>query len=631
MRLQLGLLHTNGQAASPNDLEMLLGEFANKHFDLSGQAASESVLMAYRADPITSEEDGEVQPLERDGYILTWDGRLDNRRDFAICFPDANLRNLPDPQIVLKAFQMFGESGFRRLVGEFALTLWCARTRSLVFARSPCGTRPLYYVLKKSVLMWSSHFAHLVQVSGADVAINDTYVLQYLVTTPDVKHTPLANFEAIPPNRIVRFENGRMKYGSELWNPTCIQPLRYRTDNEYEEHCRELVTEAVEARLRTKQLVFAELSGGLDSSTVVLTADRILLDRNESPERLQTVSCVYEESRSADERGFIQAVEDQRAVPTHLIHEKEQRITLGLNDPVFTGLPTTLHCFPGRYEVISELMRRYDARVLLTGRGGDHLFWSAPHGDALAADGLVQLNFVRAHRECRTWSRAVNAPYYEFLTKRAFRLALGSFFPRKFSLERPEVPDWVAPKHRATMRTLAADFEGYTSWRAAPGRRAQVFAVDWMFRMLGGGFGQEYTQIYASHPYSHRPLIEFCLGAPLTQFLRDGQTRSLMRRAFRGLLPAKTAKRVSKGLVDETVLKALAREQGSFSDLSTWQVCQRGYVLPLRLSQALHLAQLGLVHLFGPLIRLFSLERWLRSLNHVKATSFHDSAQSCVR
>ena len=626
MKLQLGTLHLDGRPAALTDLPALLGEFAGRPAETAGEIVDGSLLMAYRGDRITVEEDFEVQPLQDGPYVLTWDGRLDNREDFGICFPVTNLQTVSDPAVVLRAFQMFGESVFEKLIGEFALTLWCQRSRCLRFVRSSCGARPLYYVLDDNRLLWCSNFAHLVRVSRVGLSVNDEYVLQYLVTTPNIRDTPLAKVKAIPPNRLVRFEDGQMKGGSELWNPTRLSPLRYRTDGEYEEHCREKVTEAVRVRLHAKNPVFAEMSGGLDSSTVALTADRILRGRNESPHNLQTVSCVYDESKSADERSFIRAVAEHRGIETHLIHEKEQRITLGLADPPFTGLPTTLHCFPGRYEAFSAVMQRYNARVLLTGRGGDHLFWSAAQGAPLVADDVLRMKLIGAHRECRTWSHAANLPYYTFLTGSVLPAAIGSLFPEKYRGEPSELPAWVQPKHRATIAGLPTDFEEYTSWRAAPSKRAQAFVVGLMFRVLGSGFGEEYPQICISHPYSHRPLIEFCLSAPLSQHLRDGATRSLMRRAMRDLLPTKTAKRVSKGLVDECVARALAREQVNLSNVGNWEVCRRGYVVHFHLAEALRLARMGMVHLFGPMIRLFSLERWLRSLDRVEASKTSDTA-----
>src|SRR5205807_2291763 len=149
-------------------------------------------------------------------------------------------------------------------------------------------------------------------VSGVDLTINDDYAIQYLVSQPSTKDSPLAHVHIIPPNRLVHFQDGSVKRTVELWNPMRVSAVQYRTDQEYEERCREELKQAVQTRLRAKGPIFSELSGGLDSSSIVLTADQVLRGRGESPHKLQTVSCVYEESRSCDEQPFIRAVEEKR-------------------------------------------------------------------------------------------------------------------------------------------------------------------------------------------------------------------------------------------------------------------------------------------------------------------------------
>src|ERR1041385_2910178 len=242
------------------------------------------------------------------------------------------------------------------------------------------------YVLDKNRLTWSSDFAHLVRISGVALDVNENYVLEYLVSQPSTKLTPLTKVDSVPANSMVCFENGNLKFTRQLWNPTRILPVRYRSDREYEEHCREKLTEAVRVRLRAKHPVFSELSGGLDSSSLVLIGDRVIEGRNKRRGNLRTVSCVYEESQSCDERNFIRAVEEKRGIDSLLVHEEDQNVMLGLKDPTFTGIPNGLHCFPGRYPKFAELMREHKSRVLLSGRGGDHLFWSEPDGSAIIAD-----------------------------------------------------------------------------------------------------------------------------------------------------------------------------------------------------------------------------------------------------
>ncbi len=612
MKLQLGMLHTDGRPATRDDLAKILGEFVARPAETSGEVIDGSLVMAYRGDRITCEEDSEVQPFQHLSYVLTFDGRLDNRKELASVLGLTCLQEVPDPVIVLKAYVMFGESIFSKLIGEFALSLWCKTTKTLLFARSVCGARPLYYTLTKGTLFWSSDFAHLVRTSGVDLDVNEAYVLEYLLSQPSTKHTPLTKVDVVPANSFIRLENGRVTHRGELWNASRVGTLSYRTDAEYEEHCREKLREAVRVRLRAKPPLFAELSGGLDSSSIVLTADELLKANCQAVETLQTVSCVYEESQTCDEQEFIRLVEEKRGVETLRVWEKTQRFTLALHDLEFSGLPNPMHFTPGRYSTFTTLMREHKARVLLTGLGGDHLFWSAPEGAPLVADALRTGNILRAHRESRTWSRAAAVPYLQLLINQALPMALGS------SYHPPEAPKWLGPRARTSISGSTPDLFGEQPKRASPSRRAQLFSVDNLFRSVGVGYFNEYSGIYVSHPYTHRPLVEFCLAVPLSQFLREGKTRSLMRRALVDLLPTRINRRVSKPGADEAYIRALQREWTGNTDVRRWSVCERGLVDPAQFSDSLDRMRLGIQQISGHLMRVISMERWLRSLDHIR-------------
>lgn len=629
MKVQLGLLNTNQRPIDPGDAARLLGPYAACPCDIAGELIDGPILLAYRGDRITYEEDYESQPLAFGPFAMTWDGRLDNRKEVADHARLNHIENIPDPEIVLRAYTNRGDSILEDLVGEFSLVIWHKRAQRLQFVRSACGARTLYYAFTKDGLAWCSDFAHLVRVSGVDLKVNDEYVLDYFVCEPDSKQTPLSGIQAAPPNRVLTFENGVFSGSRELWDPTKIRPLTYRTDDEYEQACREQIRNAVSVRLRSRLPIYAELSGGLDSSTIVLTADQILDELNAPRSSLHTVSCVYSESQTCDEADFILAVTQKRSIETHLISEQDQRITLGLEEhPPFTGLPNPLHCMPGRYEAITKTMSEQGARVLFTGIGGDHLFLSEADGAPVVADQIWQAQLFKAHRECKLWSRTTCVPYYQ-TAKKAVRSAARSVFGGDMLYKELKIPTWINSQKRVPL-SPPVDFHLYKRWHSSPGLRTRVYLLDRLYHVVGCGFLNEYHQLYVSHPFSHRPLIEFCLGTPISQFLRNGQTRSLLRRAMRPLLPEKTSKRVSKGLMDETILRAVRREWFTIGDVNNWQVCQRGYVMNAELETTLNRVRLGFLDLSGALFRLFSLERWLRSLNQAQQPTT-SSASSIAR
>lgn len=619
MKLQSGLLHLDGEPLQLEHWRQVAAHLSTIKTDIRGEVLDGPAFVSYRGDRITEEEDIETQPVRYGPYLLTFDGRLDNREELLLRIGTGAGRLLTDPEIVLRCYDRTGDAVFKHLIGEFALVLWCSRSQSLRFVRSACGARTLYYTIVNNTLFWASHLRTLVTICPVELDVNDRYALQYLVSQPSVRESPFANVEPSPPNRIVIVEGGRIKSSNEIWDPTEVPAVTYHTDTDYEEHLRDVMQAAVCRRMRSKQRLFAELSGGLDSSSVVLLADRVVRECGRDPQRLQTISCVYDPSSTCDESKFIASVEERRGVLTHRVTEQEQRMSTALEDsPPFTGVPNPLHCFSGRYPSFTNTLQNEGARLLLTGMGGDHLFWSDLDGGAIVADELFRGNLIAGHNECKAWSRCTNTPYYQLAFGRAVPLAAQSLLGRPLNFFPIQAPVWLHPRRRSECAHPSSNFDRFRNWRALPSKRAQVFVVEHFFSLVGAGLLAEYADIYVSHPYSYRPLVEFCLGVPIRQFLRDGHSRSLMRRAMREVLPNKIAGRASKGLADESIVRTLQNDSGRISsDLQDWEVCQREYAHHQLLLKSITQAQIGMLDGAGPLLKLLSLERWLRSLKNV--------------
>src|SRR5882724_9031990 len=116
MKLQTGLLHLDGRLSTAEDAATLLQGYAARPVELAGGIAEGSLFIAYRGDRIAFEEDFEVQPLQEGPYTLTWDGRLDNREELAGRLGLGRIESVPDPLVVLKAYQAFGDAIFADLI-----------------------------------------------------------------------------------------------------------------------------------------------------------------------------------------------------------------------------------------------------------------------------------------------------------------------------------------------------------------------------------------------------------------------------------------------------------------------------------------------------------------------------------
>jgi asparagine synthase (glutamine-hydrolysing) len=123
------------------------------------------------------------------------------------------------------------------------------------------------------------------------------------------------------------------------------------------------------------------------------------------------------------------------------------------------------------------------------------------------------------------------------------------------------------------------------------------------------------TALDSSHPFMHRPLVEFLQAIPFEQLLRPGENRSLMRRALRDLLPEKVARRKTKGIPREGLCRAVAREWKAMRALfSDSRVCAHGFMDSAPLLTAIDRARNGVELYAGPLLTAISLELWLRAL-----------------
>jgi asparagine synthase (glutamine-hydrolysing) len=620
MNFQAGLLYMDERKATSSDLTAILAHSPCMPFETTGEVVDHQVAMVYRGRPVTREDLNDVQPFSDGTYIIAWDGRLDNRQAIAA---GAGLiaGDMPDAELVLRAFANLGESLFAVLVGEFAVVLWSATERKLFLARSACGSRPLFYTSRNDVVLWSSNFSHLVRYSSPSLALDDGYILEYLLSQPAPGLTPFAALRAVPAGSFVVCGPWLKCQTHSFWSSDNVTELRYPHDHDYEEHCRSLLSEAVSVRLsRSLHKVFFELSGGLDSSSLVLLGDELLKADQCPTAGLRTLSCVYEESITCDESFFIAEVERFRGESGEHITESEQTTTLALQNILFTGLPSPHHCFPGRYPAFVQRMKAAGARLLLTGTGGDHIFWSGADGVPVVADAIFVGRMTAAHSAALLWSRVAGIPSAQLMLQ-AMGMAVGSGH-----YYAPPCPVWLAERHARRARSLVWDYSLRPHSRELPSRCVHRHLIASLFATTSAGYFDDYSDIFVSHPYTHRPLVEFCLALPVSQLQRNGQSRSLMRRSLADLLPPRILKRQTKGALDECFSRALEREWDKIGDVREWQICQRGYAQAGKLLESLQKARLGIRLEDQSLIRVCSLEGWLRSLESIIGSQLQSQA-----
>jgi asparagine synthase (glutamine-hydrolysing) len=610
-----GIYNFDGAPVEERALARLGEGLAYRRPDGGLQYRSGSIGMAFRAFHTTLESRLEIQPsISSRGDVLCWDGRLDNRKELIARLFDDTQGERSDLAIVMAAYLKWGGGMLPKLIGDFALSLWNPGEQSLLLARDAFGARALYYHASPRRLIWSSDLRPLLDLTGAEPEVDNEYVAGYLTSTVEPWRTPYESIRCIQPGHALTIRGG----GTEerrFWSPDPKSEIYYKTDSEYEEHFRSLLRESVRSRLRSDRPVWSQLSGGLDSSSIVCVADQIIASGEVDTGKLETISYLYPDSPTSDEKEFIACVEEQRGGPGVHVCEDDDLTPAYLADESLAGRPNSLIGPGNRFGRLCDELKKRNARVLLSGQCGDHLLWSAVEASPELADLLVTGRGSELIRRIHDWGRSQKRPYLQLFWKGAlFPILPGWAQVRCYAGK--DMPQWLDQQFvaRTSLRERLispADSFGFR----LPSQKAQWDILSTAISMT---FAEHYWDrggIEVRLPYLHLPLVEFLLAIPFDQKIRPGEPRSLQRRSLRDVLPQRIARRKGKRGTDEAFFRSLAREWPKLKALfADPYVCARGYAQPDLLREAFDRARRGSEIYTSALSSLISIEFWLRAL-----------------
>lgn len=571
------------------------------------------IEIIHRAFHTTAESRGELQPyVSRSGAVITWDGRLDNPSELSGELGGSLSPGAADVRIVSEAYERWGIGSFGKLIGEWALSIWNPRERFLLLAKDLVGTEPLYYSVEDDRVTWSSLLEPLVLLARNPLKLDEEYMAGWLSFFPAAHRTPYQAIESVPPSSYVQLEKGRRSI-RKYWDFDPAKRFRYGSDREYEEHFRCVFRQAVKRRLRSDAPILAELSGGIDSSSIVSIADG-LADKGEAgTPRIDTVSYYNDSEPNLDEQPYFTEIERQR-------NRTGCHIDLGTEDPSpwfdfrserFASTPASGSGYPRRQErELQAYMESHGNRVILSGIGGDEVTGGVPTPLPELQDLIVRVKSATLAKQLNLWALANRKPWSELLLA-----ALGEFLPRWLSgPPRDRRPaNWLRPDF---VRRNQRAFEGYEPRRRffgpLPSFQSNLNALEMLRRQLGTVSLSSTPLFEKRYPFLDRDLLEFLYAIPREQITRPGERRSLLRRSLKGIVPDKVLDRRRKAFVARAPLKAIERDWPILVEkMRSMSSARLGWVDRTSFSDWLERARDGRQVPLVPLLRTLYLESWL--------------------
>ena len=307
----VGICAFDGRPIGSDSIEKMMAAVRYRGPDGSGCWNDETVCLGNVQLCTTPESLHERQPLlSADGQLcLTADVRLDNRQELQASFAASGigLRTDTDAELILAAYELWGEDCPTHLIGDFAFAMWDRRRRQLFCARDPVGAKPFYYHHSETKFVFASTPTALFADGTIARRPNQKQMFLALLDQKlEIEETFAEGIARLPAAYRLILKDGQLRKDL-YWDVTAVRSLHYNSDEEYAEHFLELFREAVRARLRSQTPVGATLSGGLDSSAVACMAQKLLQDGSIADPGLESFSQLYD-GLPCDERTYIEEV-----------------------------------------------------------------------------------------------------------------------------------------------------------------------------------------------------------------------------------------------------------------------------------------------------------------------------------
>lgn len=540
----------------PEVLKRMTDEIAHRGPDGDGNwvAADSSVGLGHRRLAIIDLSDAGKQPMfyANGRYSITFNGEIYNYVELReeLVKEGVKFVSHSDTEVLLALFDKKKEKCLDSLDGMFAFAIWDEKEKRLFCARDRFGEKPFYYSDHEGKLYFASEMKALWSV-GVPRVVNNRMLFNYLTNSLVYNPHDLTEtfFEKIYKLKAAHYF---------FLTPGDISPRQIRywdidptyvddsiTEEQACERFRELFDTSVERRLRSDVPVGSSLSGGLDSSLIVCTIDK--LNKGRVPQ--STFSARFP-GFAKDEGKYMDLVIASTNVDPHFVIPDEDGLANDLNklfyhqeEPFGSASIYAQFC-------VMRLAKENDVTVLMDGQGADellagyhHYFRSfyrelKPGGNGKLRD--EKLAFKKVHGTSGGSSRLKSVlvgtlPDSLQTSARALRQRLHySFFPfldRRFSreFEKDSYARDITPS-----KTLNESL--YTS--ACGG------SLEELLRYADRNSMAHSREIRLA--FLNDKLAKFLFSLPSHMKIRSGITKFVMRRAFSDVLPDDIANRQDK-------------------------------------------------------------------------------------
>ncbi len=316
------------------------------------------------------------QPLtnERQTLWISFNGEIFNYLELRdeLVASGHTFRTRSDTEVIVHAYEQWGEDAFRRMNGQWAVALWDAAQRSLILARDPLGVRPLYVCEHDGRLYFASEVKAIFAADAAvprrlDPAGLDQVFTLWSTVSP---RTVFEGIEQVEPGTVRLYEQHHERR-ARSWEPAYPvddQPVFTGSIEDAAAEVRAALEQATSLRmLRADVPVGSYLSGGLDSSFIAALGLRA------KGSKFHTFSLGFGDAEY-DESAYQRLMADRLGSEHFDLRVSRGEIARAFPEVIRHTESPVLRTAPAPLFLLSKLVHETGIKVVLTGEGADEMF-----------------------------------------------------------------------------------------------------------------------------------------------------------------------------------------------------------------------------------------------------------------
>ncbi len=544
-----GIVRFDGKPVKSEEIRKMLAAMPNRGHDAEGIWMDGSVGFGHRMLWTTPESLHENQPLvsEDGNLIVTADARLDNRDELfeKLGIKEKDFAVITDIDLILWSYQKWGEDCPKHLIGDIAFAIWDRLRKQLYAARDKIGVKQFVYTKNENRIIFASDISALFVLKDLKKQINVNSIENSLIfdnlKLVDLQNTFFNEIFRLPSASLLKIKNKKILI-KKYWDPSHIQT----NNNSVEENGEiflALLNQSIKSRLRSAFPVGVELSGGMDSSTVLSMATRLHCNPIKS-------FALQFGDMWCDESEYINEVIKQTQSPLFVVRadKLDYREKYSLAN-YYKSMPD----YPSEGFFLSmvatlEKAEEENVRVLLTGQGGDHVAQGNPLFlyDWVKSGKIFQVLRMVMHSK-NSWMTIKHLILKPFFSKD------GLNFIRKITFKPVPTPILASNRIEVNFKDIIDSKEYFSESNKLEAQSifgsTQALAFDmWHYNLAGK------MNVEVRHPFYDSRLVEFALQVPKEQKYDFKTLKPFLKRMTKGVLPEKVRIRNDKKTFEEPVI-----------------------------------------------------------------------------